>query len=131
MSGRTRELECVIEDLKQQVRDVEKERDALRAELDALKSQEPVAWMRDQWGPDCGNYWELYRDDEMGWRDRKDWTPLYASPVPASVPEGWKLVPIEPAPEMIDAMCQATHVLNRHRALQAYHAGIGAAPEVK
>ena len=31
MNDRTRELECVIEDLKQQVRDVEKERDALRS----------------------------------------------------------------------------------------------------
>ena len=31
MNDRTRELECVIEDPKQQVRDVEKERDALRS----------------------------------------------------------------------------------------------------
>ena len=62
---------------------------ALRAELDALKRQEPVAWMKDQWSPDCGNYWELYREDEMGWRDRKDWTPLYAHPAHAqSVPGG-------------------------------------------
>lgn len=36
MSDRTRELECVIADLKQQVRDAEKERDALRAENAAL-----------------------------------------------------------------------------------------------
>jgi hypothetical protein len=43
--------------------------------------------MKDQWSPDCGNYWELCREDEMGWRDRKDWVPLYARPVPApSVP---------------------------------------------
>ena len=33
MSDRTLELECVIADLKQQVRDAEKERDALRAKL--------------------------------------------------------------------------------------------------
>src|SRR5690606_1675572 len=61
------------------------------AELDALKAQEPVAWMKDQWSPDCGNYWELCREDEMGWRDRKDWVPLYARPLPPaqSVPEGW------------------------------------------
>ena len=71
---------------------------ALRAELDALKRQEPVAWMKDQWSPDCGNYWELCREDEMGWRDRKDRVPLYltpgAQPAP-SVPEcpypcGWR-----------------------------------------
>ena len=42
--------------------------------------QEPVAWMREEWGPDCGPYIEFYRDDEMGWRDRKEWTALYTSP---------------------------------------------------
>ena len=36
MSDRTRELECVIADLKQQVRDAEKERDALRAENERI-----------------------------------------------------------------------------------------------
>ena len=36
MSDRTRELECVIADLKQQVRDAEKERDALRAENERM-----------------------------------------------------------------------------------------------
>lgn len=41
--------------------------------------QEPVAWMREGWGPDCGPYIEFYRDDEMGWRDRKEWTALYTS----------------------------------------------------
>ena len=44
MSDRTRELECVIADLKQQVRDAEKERDALRAEIEAMERQAPVAW---------------------------------------------------------------------------------------
>lgn len=66
---------------------LQNENTRLRAKLDALKAQEPVAWMKDQWSPDCGNYWELCREDEMGWRDRKDWVPLYARPVPAqSVP---------------------------------------------
>jgi hypothetical protein len=41
---------------------------------------EPVAWMKEGWGPDCGPYIEFYRDDEMGWRDRKEWTPLYTAP---------------------------------------------------
>ena len=41
---------------------------------------EPVAWMKEGWGPDCGPYVEFYRDDEMGWRDRKEWTPLYTAP---------------------------------------------------
>jgi hypothetical protein len=47
--------------------------------------QEPVAWMKEGWGPDCGPYIEFYRDDEMGWRDRKEWTPLYTTP-PAAQP---------------------------------------------
>jgi len=41
---------------------------------------EPVAWMKEQWSPDCGPYVEIYRDDEMGWRDPTDWTPLYTTP---------------------------------------------------
>ncbi len=70
---------------------LQNENTRLRAKLDALKAQEPVAWMKDQWSPDCGNYWELCREDEMGWRDRKDWVPLYARPVPAqSVPDGFR-----------------------------------------
>mgnify|MGYP001016855200 CR=1 FL=1 len=42
--------------------------------------QEPVAWMLEGWGPDCGPYFEIYRDDEMGWRNKKEWTPLYTTP---------------------------------------------------
>jgi hypothetical protein len=45
----------------------------------------PVAWMKEQWSPDCGTYFEIYRDDEMGWRDPTDWTPLYTAP-PAAQP---------------------------------------------
>jgi hypothetical protein len=41
--------------------------------------------MKEGWGPDCGPYIEFYRDDEMGWRDRKEWTPLYTTP-PAAQP---------------------------------------------
>ena len=46
---------------------------------------EPVAWMKEQWSPDCGTYFEIYRDDEMGWRDLTDWTPIYTAP-PAAQP---------------------------------------------
>jgi hypothetical protein len=53
--------------------------------------QEPVAWMKEGWGPDCGPYIEFYRDDEMGWRDRKEWTPLYTTPpaAPVQEPDEW------------------------------------------
>lgn len=46
----------------------------------AQSEQEPVAWMLEGWGPDCGPYFEIYRDDEMGWRNKKEWTPLYTTP---------------------------------------------------
>ena len=51
----------------------------------AAPVQEPVAWMKEGWGPDCGPYIEFYRDDEMGWRDRKEWTPLYTTQPAAPV----------------------------------------------
>jgi hypothetical protein len=59
-------------------------------------AQEPVAWMKEGWGPDCGPYIEFYRDDEMGWRDRKEWTPLYTTP------------PAQPAPDL-QAELEATN----------------------
>jgi hypothetical protein len=57
------------------------------AELEKQEQGEPVAWMKEGWGPDCGPYIEFYRDDEMGWRDRKEWTPLYTTPQPAQKQE--------------------------------------------
>ena len=54
---------------------------------EAQPEQEPVAWMKEGWGPDCGPYIEFYRDDEMGWRDRKEWTPLYTTPPQPKEPE--------------------------------------------
>ena len=57
---------------------------ALRAALAAPK-QEPVAWIRKEWSPDCGSYFDFCAEEEMGWRDRKEWTPLYATP-PATHP---------------------------------------------
>jgi hypothetical protein len=40
---------------------------------------EPVAWMRKEWSPDCGSYFDFCAEEEMGWRDRKEWTPLYTT----------------------------------------------------
>jgi hypothetical protein len=57
----------------------------------AQPEQKPVAWMLEGWGPDCGPYFEIYRDDEMGWRNKKEWTPLYTTPPQhALMAEHWK-----------------------------------------
>jgi hypothetical protein len=56
---------------------------------DSEQLGEPVAWMKEQWSPDCGPYVDIYRDDEMGWRDRKEWTPLYAAPQSKQEPVGF------------------------------------------
>ena len=54
---------------------------ALRTHLTAEQPKpEPVAWMRKEWSPDCGPYFDFYAEEEMGWRDRKEWTPLYTAP---------------------------------------------------
>ena len=54
---------------------------ALRTHLTAEQPKpEPVAWMRKEWSPDCGSYFDFCAEEEMGWRDRKEWTPLYAAP---------------------------------------------------
>jgi hypothetical protein len=60
---------------------------ALRKAL-AAEQQEPVAdeeaprlwaWMREGWSADCGPWYEVIRNDQMTWRDRKGWTPLYTA----------------------------------------------------
>lgn len=79
---------------------IREERDALRAKIEAMEKQVPVAWLID-WAdePDLGHYFSESAVDEDSGRSR----PLFLHPVPASVPEGWQLVPIEPTQEMLDA----------------------------
>ena len=81
--------------------------------------QKPVAWIKEGWGPDCGPYIEFYRDDEMGWRDRKEWMPLYTTPP--------KRKPLTDE-QIVDtwADCPADHddtinVLTLARAIEAAH----------
>ena len=62
---------------------LEKERDALRAELSALRagSGEPVAWQENK----TGNLSATLRDERL-------WTPLYPHPRPSAVPVVKQLV---------------------------------------
>lgn len=53
----------------------------------------------------CGRVWLAARDEVDG----NDRIPLYAAPQPAHTEQdGWKLVPIEPTQEMVDACFDAT-----------------------
>ena len=48
---------------------------------------------------------------------------------PASVPEVWKLVPVEPTQEMVEAGCKSLGALyGQHGASEAYKAMLAAAP---
>jgi len=116
----------------------EKERDALRAKIKAREQQAPVAWLH-----------ETRRDSDVvtnavkhAWGKavvgvRRAYSiPLYlapgAQPAP-SVPDGWKLVPIEPTPKMIDA---AEYVDwgdadVRGSCINAWNRMLSVAPEVK
>lgn len=52
---------------------------ACRAALEQKDEQEPVAWMQEQWSPDCGPWIELRHAEEM-FCDKTKWTPLYTAP---------------------------------------------------
>lgn len=43
-------------------------------------SVEPAAYMQEYWSPDCGPQYEIYKADDMTWRDKSNWTPLYTAP---------------------------------------------------
>lgn len=81
---------------------------------DAVHSgkQEPTAWM-----DAVGDL--TFRTPSV--KLRPYWTPLYPHPTP--VPDGLKLVPIEPTPEMVNAM------LSNHGGLNRYKAMLAAAPK--
>ena len=120
---------------------LEQERDELRAKVEAMEQQEPVAWLH-----------ETRRDSDVVTDAVKHvWgkavvgalaaysIPLYpapgAQPAP-SVPEGWKLVPIEPTEKMInEGTCAATlpgpRYIDSACAKQCWEYMLAAAPEAK
>ena len=102
--------------------------DALRAELDALKSQNPVAMVVDNKTEEGGMEWLLMESDSQ-YRNLDFGEPLYARPVPA-IPEGYALVPVEPTDEMKEAGRKELGALyGRHGAANCYKAMISAAKE--
>lgn len=83
------------------IEDLELERVKLRAELDALRGQEPVAF---------AHYWRGGDRRALSWvsaipadfAEGHSVAPLFLTPKPA-IPDGFMLVPKEPTPEMISA----------------------------
>ncbi|HFD7007326.1 TPA: hypothetical protein ACF3OS_004001 [Pseudomonas aeruginosa] len=98
---------------------LEAERDAALARVAELERQEPAGWLAYHfggkrhgtvYGGPCGTKEEIERYIQQVERSDDSITlqgkPFYAAPVAQaqhSVPEGWKPVPIEPTPEMLDA----------------------------
>lgn len=123
-----------------EIKQLRKRHDALHAELETLKAwkeevekQEPVATV-------------IKEGDSRYWTSERLWTfpdgkyPLYtqagaqAQPAP-SVPEGWKLVPIEPTQEMtnhvIDERLEALVAGKEHTFIDIYKAMLAAAPKLE
>ena len=130
-----------IADLMADLNRVGHEIDALRAKITEMEKQEPVAWMHETrrdsdvvtdavkhvWGKVAVGSMAAYS------------IPLYAlpgaqtQPTP-SIPEGWKLVPIEPTEDMLRAMTDPFIAINgdNRKAFEiAYTAMLSAAPEAK
>lgn len=112
----------------------------LRAKIEAMEKQEPVAKVRvHQTGGNAGIAWSVAPlNDFDALPLMRDGSKLYALPgaQPApSTPEGWKLVPIEPTHEMLDAG-EDTYIptytgTSVSEPIDVYRAMLAAAPEAK
>ena len=125
----------------QEIFQLRKERFALQAKIEAMEQQEPVAWLHESrrdsdvvtsavkhvWGKVAVGSMAAYS------------IPLYlapsAQPAPR-VPEGWKLVPVEPTETLIsEGSCASglpgPHYISEDCAQQCWKYMIAAAPEAK
>lgn len=114
--------------------------DQLRTEMETLSKQEPVAWMM-KWEDHPPSFTEDKSDYSAEWQGKvtypENLMPLYpaagAQPAP-SVPEGWKLVPIEPTDEMLTSIRERHWVTSGCQFCEsdyrkAYAAMLAAAPD--
>ena len=90
--------------------------DGLIAELAAIKSQEPVAWMNSK--KDMTYLHGPYHQSDL---------PLFLAAGAQSIPSGYQLVPVEPTPAMVDAT-GATESDMREMVVADYKAMLTAAP---
>jgi len=104
---------------------------ALRKAL-AAEQQEPVAdeeaprlwaWMREGWSADCGPWYEVIRNDQMTWRDRKGWTPLYTALAALDAALAEPDAKREPATDVqVTELCKAKGIAGKWSCLD-YHTG--------
>ena len=105
---------------------------ALQAKIEAMERQEPVMWANSsninssRINKERGGHGDQHTcsETQTTYHD----TQLYALPgaqIASSVPDGWKLVPIDPTRNMLDCMDLGSNMLYRYRALLA------AAPEAR
>ena len=128
-----------IEQLEARLCTITKERDSLQAKIEAMEKQEPYSYIYEYSNPIDGS--PVWRDKPGYWNAQfpKSSKPLYlapgAQPAP-SVPEGWKLVPIEPTEKMIsEGSCASSlhgpHYISEGCAQQCWKYMLAAAPEAK
>ena len=103
------------------------ERDALRAKIEAMERQEPV-------GKIVAFGESLHEPSWRGGRLPPLMTELYALPgtqtqSTPSIPERWKLVPIEPTEEMLHALIDGANQYDAWK--EGYRDMLAAAPEAK
>lgn len=113
------------------------EMDGVAMALDALREelarQEPVAKVHSD------GYWTTAADGRaFSDRVQREATVnVYAAPQPAQVPDGWRLVPVEPTDDMCEAAwdSDAADYVGEHKrihsASMAYKAMLSAAPQPK
>lgn len=109
-------------------------------EADIAKAVEPVAYQVQRICPEEGpSIWQpatateyAFRTAHPGWNVRKLYT-TPQEPAAAAIPEGWKLVPLEPTIEMILAFNKAVNAWLEEVGDDAdvYKAMLAAAPESK
>jgi hypothetical protein len=111
----------------------EKERDALLARIEAMEKQEPVGTVHDD-GYFVFSATRPYESNYAGWKMKLYLAPG-AQPAPI-IPEGWKLVPIEPTEKMIsEGSCASSlpgpHYISEGCAQQCWKYMLAATPEAK
>ena len=119
--------EKVIPNIRDQLETAEKERDELRAKIEAIEKQKPIAWISSRNG-------FIAKDNKNHEYNLPLIHAFGAQPTP-SIPEGWKLVPTaESRHPGIYKMLGALHTVDNTPGAsewESYAAFLAAAPEVK